>query len=97
MQHRRLWLCNYPLGRAATSSFIVIGTMMLPGQVTLVPLYVIFAKLGWTNSYLPMIVPTFFASYVGSWSGAFFIFLLRQFYLGILKTFVDAASRRRRQ
>ena len=70
---------------------IVIGTMMLPGQVTLVPLYVIFAKLGWTNSYLPMIVPTFFASYVGSWSGAFFIFLLRQFYLGIPKDLVDAA------
>ncbi len=70
---------------------LVIGTMMLPGQVTLVPLYVIFAKLGWTNSYLPMIVPCFFSSYVGSWSGAFFIFLLRQFFLGIPKDLVDAA------
>jgi multiple sugar transport system permease protein len=70
---------------------VVIGTMMLPGQVTLVPLYVIFAKLGWTNTYLPMILPCFFGSYVGSWSGAFFIFLLRQFFLGIPKDLVDAA------
>lgn len=70
---------------------LVLGTMMLPGQVTLVPLYVIFAKLGWTNTYLPMVVPHFFGSYVGSWSGAFFIFLLRQFFLGIPKDLMDAA------
>ncbi len=70
---------------------LVIATMMLPGQVTLVPLYVLFAKLGWTNTYLPLILPCFFGSYVGSWSGAFFIFLLRQFFLGIPKDLVDAA------
>ena len=70
---------------------LVIGTMMLPGQVTLVPLYVIFAKLGWTNTYLPLVLPCFFSSYMGSWSGAFFIFLLRQFFLGIPKDLVDAA------
>lgn len=70
---------------------LVLGTMMLPGQVTLIPLYVIFAKLGWTNSYLPLILPCFFSSYVGSWSGAFFIFLLRQFFLGIPRDLVDAA------
>jgi len=70
---------------------LVLATMMLPDQVTLIPLYVIFAKLGWTNSYLPLILPCFFSSYVGSWSGAFFIFLLRQFYLGIPKDLIDAA------
>ncbi|HVY51928.1 MAG TPA: carbohydrate ABC transporter permease [Devosia sp.] len=70
---------------------LVLATMMLPGQVTLIPLYVIFAKLGWTNSYLPLILPCFFSSYVGSWSGAFFIFLLRQFFLGIPRDLVDAA------
>lgn len=70
---------------------LVLGTMMLPGQVTLIPLYVIFAKLGWTNSYIPLILPCFFSSYVGSWSGAFFVFLLRQFFLGIPKDLVDAA------
>ncbi len=70
---------------------IVLGTMMLPGQVTLVPLYVIFAKLNLTNTYWPLILPCFFSSYVGSWSGAFFVFLLRQFFLGIPKDLVDAA------
>ena len=37
---------------------LVLATMMLPSQVTLIPLYVIFAKLGWTNTYLPLILPT---------------------------------------
>ena len=38
---------------------IVLATMMLPSQVTLIPLYVIYAKLGWINTYLPLLVPTF--------------------------------------
>jgi ABC-type glycerol-3-phosphate transport system permease component len=54
---------------------IVLVTMMLPSQVTLIPLYVIYAKLGWINTYLPLVVPTFFGT-------PFFIFLLRQFFLG---------------
>ncbi len=70
---------------------VVLASMMLPGQVTLIPLYVIFAKLGLTNTYLPLILPCFFGSYVGSWSGAFFIFLLRQFYLAIPKDLIAAA------
>jgi multiple sugar transport system permease protein len=70
---------------------LVLATMMLPGQVTLIPLYVIFAKLGLTNTYWPLILPCFFSSYVGSWSGAFFVFLLRQFFLGIPKDLIDAA------
>jgi multiple sugar transport system permease protein len=70
---------------------LVLATMMLPGQVTLIPQYVIFAKLGLTNTYWPLLLPCFFASYLGSWSGAFFIFLLRQFFLGIPKDLVDAA------
>jgi multiple sugar transport system permease protein len=70
---------------------LVLGTMMLPSQVTLVPLYVIYAKLGWTNTFIPLILPCFFSSYVGSWSGAFFVFLLRQFFLGIPRDLIDAA------
>ena len=50
--------------------------MMLPSQVTLIPLYVIYAKLGWINTYLPLLVPTFLGT-------PFYIFLLRQFFLGI--------------
>lgn len=70
---------------------LVLATMMLPGQVTLIPQYVTYAKLGWINTYLPLLLPSFFASTLGSWSGAFFIFLLRQFFLGIPKDLVDAA------
>jgi multiple sugar transport system permease protein len=63
---------------------IVLATMMLPSQVTLIPLYVIYAKLGWINTYLPLLVPTFLGS-------PFFIFLLRQFFMGMPKELIDAA------
>ena len=63
---------------------IVLATMMLPSQVTLIPLYVIYAKLGWINTYLPLLVPTFLGS-------PFFIFLLRQFFLGMPRELIDAA------
>ena len=67
-----------------TMFLIVLATMMLPSQVTLIPLYVIYAKLGWINTYLPLLVPTFLGT-------PFFIFLLRQFFLGIPKELMDAA------
>jgi multiple sugar transport system permease protein len=67
-----------------TMFLIVLATMMLPSQVTLIPLYVIYAKLGWINTYLPLLVPTFLGS-------PFFIFLLRQFFLGMPKELIDAA------
>lgn len=54
----------------------ILATMMLPGAVTLVPTYIGFSKLGWTNSFLPLIVPAWFGS-------PFYIFMLRQFYLSI--------------
>jgi multiple sugar transport system permease protein/sn-glycerol 3-phosphate transport system permease protein len=57
---------------------VVLGTMMLPSAVTLVPTYIAFNKLGWINSFLPLIVPAFFGS-------PFNVFLLRQFYLSIPK------------
>jgi multiple sugar transport system permease protein len=63
---------------------IVLATMMLPPQVTMIPIYVIFRKLGWVGGYLPLIVP----AYLGS---PFFIFLLRQFFLGIPSELSDAA------
>ena len=67
-----------------TMFLIVLATMMLPSQVTLIPLYVIYAKLGWINTYLPLLVPTFLGS-------PFFIFLLRQFFMGMPKELMDAA------
>jgi ABC-type glycerol-3-phosphate transport system permease component len=63
---------------------IALATMMLPGQVTMIPIFIIFSKLGWINSFLPLLVPTFFGD-------AFFIFMLRQFFMGIPKELTDAA------
>ena len=64
---------------------LVMGTIMLPPQATLIPQYIMFNEaLHWGNSFLPLIVPTFFAN-------AFDIFLLRQFYRTIPEELCDAA------
>ncbi len=62
----------------------LLATMMIPGFVTLIPQYILFSKLGWLNTYYPLIVPYFLGS-------AFFIFLLRQFYLRIPNEMIEAA------
>ncbi len=64
---------------------VILVTMMLPMQVTMIPVFVLFKELGWLNSFKPLIVPAFFGG------GAFNIFLLRQFFLGIPKELADAA------
>ena len=64
---------------------LVLSTMMVPGQVTIIPLYILFVELGWLNTFWPLIVPTWFGG------GAFFIFLLRQFILTINPELDDAA------
>jgi len=64
---------------------ILLSTMMLPSQVTLVPTYYLFAKLGWVNSLRPLIIPVYFGS-------AFNIFLLRQFFMTISTELDDAAK-----
>ena len=63
---------------------LVLSTLMLPSQVTIVPLYIIFVRLGWTGSLKPLIVPAFFGD-------AFTIFLLRQFFKTIPEELSDAA------
>ena len=63
---------------------LVLATFMLPSQVTIIPLYIVFVKLHWINTFLPLIVPSFFGD-------AFSIFLLRQFFLTIPEEFSDAA------
>lgn len=65
--------------------FILLATMMLPAQVTIIPLFVIFRKLHWINTYYPLVVP----SYLTGWP--FFVFLLRQFFLAIPNDLSDAA------
>lgn len=64
---------------------VVLATMMLPAFVMLIPQYILFAKIHWINSYLPLIVPKFFGS-------SFFIFLNRQFLMGIPNELVEAAK-----
>lgn len=64
---------------------ILLGTMMLPPQVTMIPVFIMFKQLGWINTYLPLTVPYFFG-------GAFYIFLLRQFFLTIPRDLSDAAK-----
>lgn len=63
---------------------LVLATMMLPFWVTLIPQYIIFARLGWIDTYLPLVVPKFFGS-------AYLIFLLRQFYKTLPKDYEEAA------
>jgi multiple sugar transport system permease protein len=64
--------------------WIMLATMMLPGQVTMIPVFLTFKKLGWIGTILPLVVPTFLGN-------AFFIFLLRQFYRSIPAELVEAA------
>jgi ABC-type glycerol-3-phosphate transport system permease component len=62
----------------------VIAVMLLPGQVTIIPTFLLMKQLGWLNTYWPLIVP--------SWVGhAFFIFLMRQFIMTIPRELDDAA------
>lgn len=65
---------------------IVLATMMLPWHVTIVPSFLLFRTLGWINTFLPLIVPSFFGG------GPFFIFLLRQFFLSIPRDLDEAAK-----
>ena len=63
---------------------VLLASMMLPQQVTWLSLYVMFARIGWVNTFLPLIVPHFFAY-------AFWVFLLRQFFLTIPLDLDEAA------
>lgn len=64
---------------------ILISTIILPKFVTLVPTYAMFTWIGWNGTWLPLLVPHFFAN-------AYNIFLLRQYFLGIPKTLDEAAA-----
>ena len=64
---------------------LMLGTMMIPYQVTLIPQYILFLNLDWVNTILPLVVPKFLAA------DAFFIFLLAQFFRGIPRELDEAA------
>jgi ABC-type glycerol-3-phosphate transport system permease component len=64
---------------------LTLSTLMLPSEVTLIPLYLLFNKIKWLDSYLPLIVPSFFGG------GAFLIFMMRQFFMTIPMDLDEAA------
>ncbi|WP_167747206.1 carbohydrate ABC transporter permease [Cohnella luojiensis] len=65
--------------------YIFLGSQMLPGMVSLVPTFVLFKSIGWYNTWYPLIVPAFLGN-------PFFIFLARQFFRGIPKSYDEAAK-----
>jgi multiple sugar transport system permease protein len=83
-------LCAYGFARIPFPGrnflfLFTLCTMMLPPQVTLIPLYVLFHRIGWLDTLLPLTVPAWFGG------GALYIFLLRQFFLTISVELDDAA------
>lgn len=83
-------LCAYGLSRIRWKGRNVVfacimGSMMLPFAVTLIPTFLMWRTLRITDSFIPLIAPAWFGG------GAFYIFLLRQFYLGIPRDFDEAA------
>jgi multiple sugar transport system permease protein len=75
---------RFPIPGKNIIFIILIGTIILPGQVTLIPTYAFFAAIGWTGTWLPLIVPHFFAN-------AYNVFLLRQFFLTLPRELDEAA------
>jgi multiple sugar transport system permease protein len=63
---------------------VILATMMIPGFVTMIPQYILYANIGWVGTFLPLIVPPFLGS-------AFFIFMLRQFYMTIPTELIESA------
>ncbi len=63
---------------------VLISTIVLPPQATIIPLFILFTKIGWTGTWLPLLVPAFFAN-------AYDVFLLRQYFMSIPKELDEAA------
>lgn len=64
---------------------VVLATMMLPSQVTMIPQFLIYRSFGWIDTFLPLIVPSFLGG------GAFFIFLFRQFFMTLPRELDESA------
>ncbi|MEZ4717682.1 MAG: carbohydrate ABC transporter permease [Caldilineaceae bacterium] len=77
-------LCAPALSGRDPLFVILLASMMLPYAVTMVPLFVGFSKIGWVDTFMPLIVPTFFGN-------PFYVFLLRQFFRTIPDELTDAA------
>ncbi len=73
-------------GRGKTFWFnLMLATIMIPSAITLIPLFVLFSKLGWVDTYLPLVLPSFFAN-------AVYVFLFRQFFRTIPMDLFESAE-----
>jgi multiple sugar transport system permease protein len=75
---------RFPIPGKNILFIVLIGTIILPTQVTLIPTYAFFATIGWTGTWLPLIVPHFFAN-------AYNVFLLRQYFMTLPRDLDEAA------
>jgi len=75
---------RFRFGGRSVLFLLLLATIMLPFQITLIPTFAVFLRLGWTGTWLPLIVPHFFAS-------AYNVFLLRQYFLSIPRELDEAA------
>lgn len=75
---------RFPIPGKNILFLILLSTIILPRQVTLVPTYAFFATIGWTGTWLPLIVPHFFAN-------AYNVFLLRQYFMSLPPELDEAA------
>lgn len=64
---------------------LLIGTMMIPSQITLIPMYLIFAKLGWIDTHLPLIIPQVLTNAYG-------VFMIQQHMMTVPKEYIEAAQ-----
>lgn len=64
---------------------VLLATMMIPSQVTLIPMYIWFKNLGWIDTYLPLIVPSILCNAYG-------VFLLRQFFMTLPDSYMESAK-----
>jgi multiple sugar transport system permease protein len=76
---------RYPCRWNSVIFTVLLATMMIPSQITAIPIFAMFVKLGFYNTYVPLILPAWFGG------GAFGIFLMRQFFQKIPKDLLDAA------
>ncbi|HLY27522.1 MAG TPA: carbohydrate ABC transporter permease [Aggregatilineales bacterium] len=75
---------RFPIPGKNILFLVLIGTIIIPQQVTLIPTYAFFARIGWTGTWLPLIVPHFFAN-------AYNVFLLRQYFMTLPRQLDEAA------
>ena len=78
-------LSKIPWKGSAILTALMMGTMMIPYTVTMIPLYKTYSMLHFTNTYIPLILPTFFGK-------AFYIIIMRQFFNGIPNSLMEAAK-----